>query len=421
MQSRLNHLEATNQTLVKQIDTLQSTVNTLTQKSTTMKDVSFYAGCNPTKLNLSSILDFCTNPNYSTHVFCHRELPIRFAQQVLALDTMPHGLALMPSVMKVKQIHMDSFELLRSTPVPETPVQYEQFDQLLAKVDERHQGVIMDMAQGLIELKVHVVRHKIKVKEESERMIIARELLATEYPNVQTSLDEFFEAMIGVNFLMRQHLEVQHQRKDPDADKSIVGIVAHETNLESVVRSAINASRDICTQHFGDSPDVKVVLIGGSDKKFARAYIPSHIFYIVLELMKNSLRAVVEHCVRTNGSEAHTTSSGLVDCEKMPAVTVTIVDDPTKYDDVAILVQDRGGGFRRSVVPRVMSYMYTTAQSILTPSGQTVEPHSSPLAGYGYGLPVSRLYARHFGGDLEVTSMEGHGTDALLLIPAKTS
>ena len=35
-------------------------------------------------------------------------------------------------------------------------------------------------------------------------------------------------------------------------------------------------------------------------------------------------------------------------------------------------------------------------------------------AGYGYGLPISRLYARYFGGDLQVVSMEGYGTDVYL-------
>ena len=36
------------------------------------------------------------------------------------------------------------------------------------------------------------------------------------------------------------------------------------------------------------------------------------------------------------------------------------------------------------------------------------------LAGLGYGLPISRLYARYFGGDLDIKSMEGYGTDAFV-------
>ena len=36
------------------------------------------------------------------------------------------------------------------------------------------------------------------------------------------------------------------------------------------------------------------------------------------------------------------------------------------------------------------------------------------MVGLGYGLPLSRLYARYFGGDLEIVSMDGYGTDVFV-------
>jgi pyruvate dehydrogenase kinase 2/3/4 len=60
--------------------------------------------------------------------------------------------------------------------------------------------------------------------------------------------------------------------------------------------------------------------------------------------------------------------------------------------------------------------MYSTA-----PKPSVSGDDSAPLAGYGYGIPLSRLYARYFHGDLVINSFEGYGSDAIVYLKVLSS
>jgi len=127
--------------------------------------------------------------------------------------------------------------------------------------------------------------------------------------------------------------------------------------------------------------------------------------YIMLELLKNSMRATVEF----HGVD-----------EDYPPIKVVIADGD-ENEDVVIKVSDEGGGISRSNMKKIWSYLFTTAdpsiQEGMVGGGNSVDHGiDAPLAGLGYGLPISRSYCRYFGGDLSIMSMEGYGTDAFVYL-----
>ena len=77
---------------------------------------------------------------------------------------------------------------------------------------------------------------------------------------------------------------------------------------------------------------------------------------------------------------------------------------------VLIQISDEGGGIPRSGLPKIFTYLYSTAENPLDEDfTSTGAATACTMAGYGYGIPISRLYARYFGGDLQIISMEGYG------------
>ena len=89
-----------------------------------------------------------------------------------------------------------------------------------------------------------------------------------------------------------------------------------------------------------------------------------------------------------------------------------------------VRISDEGGGIALAEASSIWRYAYTTAPTPLVEVDDDAQSNRPPqtlrrsaLAGYGMGLPLSRLYAQYLGGRLDLRSLEGHGTDAFLHLP----
>ena len=299
----------------------------------------------------------------------------------------------MPSVISVKECYLNSFrELISHKPI-ETLEDERDFAAQLEQLYQNHSSVLINMARGAFELRQSI--HSSKDNDDDADFSLMSDLHAF--------LDRFHASRIGIRVLAGQYLALRNSNSSSSNnetnDGNYIGMVNVRTSPYEIVQQAIDDATFMCARRYGDAPEV--IVRGRLDLDFP--YIPTHLHYILLELLKNSMRATVDWNMHQNFTE-------------FPPVTV-IIADGKENEDLTIKVSDEGGGIPRSHVKRIWSYLFTTADPVVQEASLFAsEDHSidSPLAGLGYGLPISRSYARYFGGDLSIMSMEGHGTDAFV-------
>ncbi|RZC88209.1 hypothetical protein C5167_016009 [Papaver somniferum] len=305
--------------------------------------------------------------------FLHKELAIRIARKALELEKLPYGLSEKPAVLKVRDWYVDSFSDVRSFKEINDTNDELAFTQTIKSIRLKHTSVAPTLALGVQQLKQDL-GPKINIQDLSE---------------IHQFLDRFYMSRIGIRMLIGQHVALH----DPDPLPDCIGCIHTRMSPLEVARNASEDARSICLREYGSSPDVKIY----GDHNFTFPYVPSHLHLMVFELVKNSLRAVQERFMDSD--------------EVAPPIRIIVADG---LQDVTIKISDEGGGIPRCDLPKLFSYLYSTSKSPLDENMTMSSSDTATMAGYGCGIPISRLYARYFGGDLQVISMEGYGTDAYL-------
>lgn len=340
--------------------------------------LDYYSRFNPSPLSIKKFMDFgqqaCEKKSF---VFLRKELPVRLANIMKEFSLLPESLLHMPSVMTVQNWYLRSFEeILNFEKVKsENKKNLEDFCETLIKIRNRHSNVVQTMAQGVIELK--------------ESKIVDTQ---TEH-SIQYFLHRFYLSRISIRMLINQHAALFGA--DLPGHPRHIGCIDPNCEVMSVVQDAYENAKFLCDRYYLRSPDmiIETKNVDSADGPISIVYVPSHLYHMAFELLKNSMRAVVE---------TH------MDANDLPPLKLLLVKGK---EDLTIKISDCGGGISRSLTDNLFLYMYSTA-----PKPSMSDSESTPLAGYGYGLPLSRLYARYLQGDLVVASYEGYGTDAIIYL-----
>ncbi|XP_068950582.1 pyruvate dehydrogenase kinase, isozyme 4 [Petaurus breviceps papuanus] len=346
--------------------------------------VERFSRYSPSPLSMKQLLDFgsgnaCERTSFS---FLRQELPVRLANILKEIDILPEPLVKTSSVQLVKswyiQSLMDLVEFHEKS--PEDQKALSDFVDALIKVRNRHHDVVPTMAQGIIEYKDSGAVDPVTNQ------------------NLQYFLDRFYMNRISTRMLMNQHILIFSDSKT--GNPSHIGSIDPHCDVVAVVQDAYESARMLCDQYYLVSPELKLTQVNGKapDQPIHIVYVPSHLHHMLFELFKNAMRATVEHQ------------------ESQPTLTPIDVTVVLGNEDLTIKISDLGGGVPLRIIDRLFSYTYTTA-----PTPVMDNSRNAPLAGFGYGLPISRLYAKYFQGDLNLYSLSGYGTDAIIYLKALSS
>ncbi|KAF9277702.1 hypothetical protein BGZ68_009067 [Mortierella alpina] len=371
--------------------------------------------------------------------YARKELPVRLARLIKATQKLPFIVGTNPYIKRVYKLYYDSFQSITATPEEiRDKGDLDRFAAMLQGLVETHADVIPMLSQGFLECKRYMGKEDIK-----------------------TFLDDMIRARIGIRLIAEQVISLREQR-DHDSDD-------HGTPTTS-------SSSELCDVNYGSSPEV--VINGQTDTTFT--YVPVHLEYILCELLKNAVRATVEHSQkmgrsalnphgnqpdgrsgsashpwgRDGGSHSHNSSGPVV-------ISNQAADDDTDFDqdparrpnefghppvevtiaqgdhEITIRIRDQGGGISREDLDAIFDYSFTTVKSENDSSdsmdaGAGDSPYGvdsifkgvsrlamqaglgGPIAGLGFGLPLTKIYAQYFGGNMHLVSLQGYGCDVFL-------
>ena len=156
--------------------------------------------------------------------------------------------------------------------------------------------------------------------------------------------------------------------------------------IENIIDNCIKEANHVMKQKYNNIPKVSVKSLNQKEI----IHIPNHLHYVLFEVIKNSMEAVIKH-----------------DSIYCSPIEIKCIHN---QNGLTIHIFDKGGGFKYEDKDNIFSFLYTT-NDLLEYKDNTI-----PISGFGHGLGMSKLYLEYFGGKIDILPLQDYGTHTIINI-----
>jgi pyruvate dehydrogenase kinase 2/3/4 len=307
----------------------------------------------------------------------HKELPIRLSNRVTDLNNLPFGLSKNHSINQIREWYLDSFLDVVDVKEPSTENEHLEYKNKIEKIYNRHSTTLMTISKGIYELK-----RDNKISD-------------IEAPTIQTFLNRFYTNRTEIRILLEHYLSLYKNKND-----NYLGIINMSTEPNNVIKDVIENLQTICSEDLSDIINID------SDKNYKISTINHYLYYVLFELIKNSIQAVREK----KNIDYNNRYKGMIN------VSIKEIDE----NWIVIKIKDNGIGIKQCNMNKIWYYSFSTTPINYNDISENNDFDTlSPLSGFGYGMPISDIYINFLNStpnNIKIESTYGKGTTLYLYL-----
>ncbi|UJR10166.1 hypothetical protein I4U23_014382 [Adineta vaga] len=309
----------------------------------------------------------------------HDQLLVRIAHCLSHFQSIPFLPGANPTLLSLHERYLKYFETFTQFSEIRTSEDEEKFFELINRFVVQNNDVIGLLSTGCSEAQKHFKSYKI----------------------MKDFLDNVLHIRLSMRLLAEHYIELHKQQEKQEQIRSgWRGAICMNFSPAKAVQQCIDDVSSLCFETYTVVPHVQVE----NTMQEPIPYFPSIVEYILRELLKNSMRAIVEH-------------------KKSSLGNVQNVKQYFEENRETPLLKDQGGGIDASD-EQMFTYMFSGDVvnekeedkhiDILADFQERMTQSSKQMYGYGFGLPVCRLYAKFFNGSLALRQISRIGIDTYL-------